>query len=29
MMLDSIIDTTPDPAFDVNATDFVDLAAQL
>ena len=23
------IDTTPDPAFDVNATDFVDLAAQL
>ena len=24
-----VIDTTPDPAFDVNATDFVDLAAQL
>ena len=23
------IDTTPDPAFDVNATDFLDLAAQL
>ena len=26
---DREIDTTPDPAFDVNATDFVDLAAQL
>ena len=24
-----VIDTTPDPAFDVNATDFLDLAAQL
>ena len=24
-----VIDTTPDPAFDVNATDFMDLAAQL
>ena len=26
---DREIDTTPDPAFDVNATDFLDLAAQL
>ena len=26
---DRDIDTTPDPAFDVNATDFLDLAAQL
>ena len=26
---DRVIDTTPDPAFDVNATDFLDLAAQL
>ena len=26
---DRHIDTTPDPAFDVNATDFLDLAAQL
>ena len=26
---DHYIDTTPDPAFDVNATDFLDLAAQL
>ena len=26
---DRVIDTTPDPAFDVNATDFLDLAAQI
>ena len=26
---DRVIDITPDPAFDVNATDFLDLAAQL
>ena len=26
---DRVIDTTPDPAFDVNATDFLDLAAKL
>ena len=26
---DRVIDTTPDPRFDVNATDFLDLAAQL